>query len=47
MERFLLLWDEIDEVVGACRYLAAGVAHSWSLRARRVRRLIPVFDRAA
>jgi hypothetical protein len=47
VERFLLLWDELDELVGLGRYAALGIAHSLSLRARRVRRLIPAFDRAA
>ncbi len=36
VERFLLLWDELDELAGFCRLSRpVGVAHSWSLRAPR------------
>jgi len=30
MERFLLLWDEIDEVGGWCRHIAIMAAHEVS-----------------
>jgi hypothetical protein len=44
VERFLLLWDELDELVGYGRHMAVGIAHSLSRRAQRVRRLMPAFD---
>ncbi len=30
MERFLLLWDELDDLVGAARYLALNAAHGFA-----------------
>jgi len=47
VERFLLLWDELDEFVGYGRHFAVAMAHSIAHRARRTRRLIPAFGRAA
>jgi len=38
VERFLLLWDELDELVGIGRYVAAGLSHSLSHRVRRTQR---------
>jgi hypothetical protein len=39
VERLLLLWDELDELVGYGRHLAAALSHSVGLRLRRNRRL--------
>ncbi|MEJ0100218.1 MAG: hypothetical protein WDO12_10970 [Pseudomonadota bacterium] len=38
MERFLLLWDELDEFVGLGRLFVASMAHSVTYRMRRYRR---------
>jgi hypothetical protein len=48
MERFLLLWDELDELVGLGRHFAAGLTHSFAHRMRRTQRLLrsPVADQA-
>ena len=36
MERFLLLWDEIDDLMGASRYFVKNKALAlWNLRRRR------------
>jgi hypothetical protein len=40
MERFLLLWDELDELVGLGRHMAVDLAHSVALRLRRTRRAL-------
>lgn len=38
MERFLLLWDEIDEYVGYGRHLAAALGHSVTTQGVALRR---------
>ena len=40
MERFLLLWDELDEFVGIGRHMAATLSHSMASRMRRTRQLL-------
>ena len=40
MERFLLLWDELDELVGIGRHIAANLSHSMVRRMRRTRQLL-------
>ena len=35
MERLLLLWDEIDEVMGYGRHLAVGLGHTLGLLRRQ------------
>ena len=39
MERLLLLWDELDELVGFGRHFVAALSRSVSQRLRRNRRL--------
>ena len=39
MERLLLLWDELDELVGYGRHFVAALSHSVAWRLRRNRRL--------
>jgi hypothetical protein len=39
VERFLLLWDELDELMGFGRLVALSVAHSVQQRARALRSL--------
>jgi hypothetical protein len=39
VERLLLLWDELDELVGFGRHFVAALSHSVALRVRRTRRL--------
>jgi hypothetical protein len=48
VERFLLLWDELDELVGLGWHFAAGLTHSVARRVRRTQRLLrgPVADQA-
>ena len=48
MERFLLLWDELDELVGLGWHFAAGLTHSVAHRMRRTPRLLrsPVAEQA-
>jgi hypothetical protein len=50
VERFLLLWDELDELAGWGRYIAAGVIDSMARRrvalVRRLRVLAPASIRA-
>jgi len=38
VERLLLLWDELDELVGFGRHLAAALSHSVTRRLDRTRR---------
>ena len=38
MERFALLWDELDEVVGYGRHLAVGFAFTMAGRGRALKR---------
>jgi hypothetical protein len=40
MERLLLLWDEIDEVMGYGRHLAAALGHAVSEQGSTIRRLL-------
>lgn len=40
MERLLLLWDELDELVGIGRHMAATLSHSMVRRVRRTRQLL-------
>jgi hypothetical protein len=37
VERLLLLWDELDELVGYGRHLAAGVSFAAAHQGRRLR----------
>ena len=48
MERFLLLWDELDELVGLGWHFVAGVSHSMASRVRRTRQPLtdPAVDQA-
>jgi hypothetical protein len=46
VERFLLLWDELDELVGYGWHVAASMAHSVARRARR-QRLSPASSQAS
>jgi hypothetical protein len=46
VERFLLLWDEVDELVGYGWHIAASMAHSVARRVRRPR-FSPASSRAA
>jgi hypothetical protein len=47
VERFLLLWDELDELVGYGWHRATSLVHSVTRRARRQRRLDPAASRVA
>jgi hypothetical protein len=47
VERFLLLWDELDELVGYGWHTATTLAHSVARRVRRQRRLNPAEGRVA
>lgn len=38
MERLLLLWDELDELMGYGRHLAVGLSHAVADGSRRWRR---------
>jgi hypothetical protein len=48
VERFLLLWDELDELVGLGWHFAAGLSWSVARRVRRTGRLLrsPAADQA-
>jgi hypothetical protein len=48
VERLLLLWDELDELVGYGWHFATSLSHSVALRLRRTRRPLrnPATDQA-
>jgi len=47
VERLLLLWDELDELMGYGRHLAVGLTHAMTGRGRRAAPQAPAIGRAA
>jgi hypothetical protein len=47
MERLLLLWDELDELVGYGRHLAADLSASLAWQGQALRRRVSNFETAA
>ena len=47
MERLLLLWDELDELMGYGRHLAVGFSQAVAAGSRRWRGLKPLSARAS